>query len=164
MARRRSGKKIDFTHWLPASHVFQAFAAGTIGAQLVAAQHLPETIMRTRGSLTGYVDGAQAPGGLALITVGLILVPEGTQATVLWSPFGDGDAPWFWWASFYLGYEEYVTDVIDSPSISGYREVIDSKAMRINKNMEVQYVAENSTLGGAISVNVGISTRILSGT
>ncbi len=128
MARRRSGKKIDFTHWSGFASNFLAQAAGTIAATAAAAQHLPETLLRTRGGLTAFLDGTQGPTGLTQVALGMILVPEGTGSTVLWSPFTDSDAPWFYWTCFHLGYEEAVTDVVDMPGMTSYREVIDSKA------------------------------------
>ncbi len=164
MARRRSGKKIDFVHWLGFSNAVGAHAAGSTARELVAAQHLPETLMRTRGEALVYLDGVSAPGGLAIVSMGLILVPEGTGSTVLWSPLTDSDAPWFWYDSFHIGYEEAVVDVVDIPGITSARRVIDSKAMRINKNMEIQWVIENTTLQSAISVNVSVSGRFLAGT
>ena len=115
MARRRSGKKIDFVHWTRGTGSQLAMTAGTAGSTVLAALHEPETILRLRGSLISYCDGAQTPGGLANIGVGLIAVPEGTGTTVLWSPTTDGDAPWLWVDYFALGYEEMVTDVVDVP-------------------------------------------------
>ncbi len=164
MARRRGGKKIDFTHWTPASGEFLAFSAGAVGRLMLAAQHEPETILRTRGNLLAYIDGTQTPGALTLVAVGMVLVPEGTGTTVLWSPLVDGDAPFFWYETFYIGYEEGVTDVIDVPALSSFSAVVDSKAMRINRQHEVQMVAEQITVGSALSINIVLTTRILSGT
>ncbi len=98
------------------------------------------------------------------VAFGLIYVPEGTGATVLWSPETDADAPWVYWTSFIIGYEEMVTDVVDVPAISGYREVIDTKAMRIIRNSELQACLQNTTVGTAMSVNFNASFRALSGT
>jgi len=137
MPRRRSGRKIDFTHWTYNSYVDNALSAGT---------------------------DAQAPTTFISVGIGLILVPEGTGTTVLWSPITDGDAPWMWVTYFELAYEEYVTDVIDSPGMTSYREVIDSKSMRVIRNQEVQCVVENATLATAGSVNISLSGRALSGT
>ncbi len=81
-----------------------------------------------------------------------------------WSPITDGDAPWIWVSYFELAYEEMVTDVIDVPGMSSYRELIDNKAMRIVRNQELQMVAENATIGGASSINLSVSGRTLSGT
>ena len=165
MPRRRSGKKIDFTHWTPASFYFAAVTAGTPQAgTLHVAQHTPETLLRTRGNYATYVDAVQGTGGSALISCGIIMVPEGTGTTVLWSPFGDGDAPWLWVDYCFLGYEEMVTDVVDVPGITSFRSVIDSKAMRIVRNQEMQVVIENQTLGSGVNVNAQVSVRTLAGT
>ncbi len=164
MPRRRSGKKIDFLHWTVSGGSILAQASGTAAINLFAAQHLPETVMRTRGEVLAYLDGTQASGELVRLTMGIILVPEGTGTTVLWSPTTDGEAPWLWWDVFHLGYEEYVTDVVQAMQASSARRVVDSKAMRRNINMEQQFVVENSTQSGAAPVNVSITVRSLAGT
>ena len=164
MARRRSGKKIDFVHWTYNSAANAAQAAGTSALNWAPAQHDPETLLRFRGHLSAFVDGAAAPGEWASIGIGMILVPEGTGTTVLWSPISDGDAPWIWVSYFELAYEEYVNDVVDCPGMTSFRETVDNKAMRIVRNQEIQIVAENATLGAALSVNWALSGRVLSGT
>jgi len=162
--RRRSGRKIDFTHWTGFNFVSLGLAAGSAGLVLGSAQHLPETLMRTRGSVLTYLDGVQAPGVLVRVGLGMILVPEGTSTTVLWSPITDEDAPWWWYSTFELGYEEQVVDVVACGALSCYRQEIESKAMRVVKNMELQLVVENETLGSASAINVAGSGRFLSGT
>ena len=164
MARRRSGKKIDFVHWTYGSFQTSGFGAGVVGATVLAAQHLPETLLRIRGEWIGFVDGASAPGTLASIGIGLIHVPEGTGSTVLWSPITDGDAPWIWVDYALIGYEEMVVDVVDVPTLSAVRRVIDSKAMRITKNSELQFVAENATVSSAVTMSIAGQARVLSGT
>ncbi len=168
MARRRSGKKIDTTRWVGAfgGTAGTGLSAGTLGVALLSSATLAETIMRFRGTLLAYMDAAGAPLRGVRVSVGLILVPEGTGSTVLWSPFTDENAPWFYYSSFVLAYEEMVIDVVDVPQASGYREVIDNKAMRIIRpDTEVQMVVENTTLAGAgaASINVELSGRILLG-
>ena len=163
MARGRHAKKIDSVHWTYGSWSIGAMSAGTQGASVLNAQHLPETLLRIRGENVVYVDATAAPGTLAAITSGLILVPEGTSSTVLWSPITDGDAPWIWWDSVIVGHEEMVTDVIAVQEMLGARRVIDNKAMRRIRNQEVQFVVENATLLGAESVNVFGAARFLSG-
>ena len=163
MARRRSGKKIDFVHWQAAQVSSPAQSAGAIGVTVAAAQHEPETLLRMRGNAFGYIDGGQAVGGQIVVGMGIILVPEGTSTTVLWAPITDSDAPWIWVDYFRLGYEEMVTDVIDVPVMTGYRTVIDNKAMRIARNQEVQAVFENVTALGTLSANLGIDVRLLAG-
>ena len=163
MPRRRSGKKIDFTHWT-FHRTNTAQAAGTSAIQMSTAQHLTETILRMRGNLAAFVEGTLAGGQGASMGVGLILVPEGTGTTVLWSPSTDGDAPWLWVDYFFVGYEEPVSDVIDIPGITSYRSVIDNKAMRIVRNQELQAVFENITSIGAVTVTTDLQVRVLAGT
>jgi len=150
-------------HWTPFSSgaIGGTFAAGTVAGTISAAQHDRETLLRTRGNLMAYIDATQAPGKAVLITAGMILVPEGTGATVLWSPTTDGDAPWFWYTAFILGYEEMVTDVVDVPALTGFREIMDSKAMRRIRNQEIQLVLENTTLATAAAVNLYLAGRFL---
>ena len=160
---RGRGRKIDFTHWTYGSFSHGAQAAGTAASNLFGAQHEPETILRIRGSYVAYMDTPSAPGALVSIGVGFILVPEGSGATVTWSPITDGDAPWIWVDYAMIGYEEMVTDVVDVPMLSGVRRIIDSKAMRITRNQEVQMVVENVTVGNAAAVNVFGQLRLLAG-
>jgi len=148
-------------HWTGFSTNAQAFGAGVFAATVSAAQHDRETLMRTRGTLLCYPDDVQAQGTLAEVSVGMVLVPEGTGATVLWSPLTDADAPWFWYTTFFVGNEETVTDVVPAFSVSGYREVIDSKAMRRSRNQEIQCVWENTTRAVAVSVNCFLAGRFL---
>ena len=164
MARRRSGKKIDFTHWTGFSGTSVAQSAGSVGVTLGAAVHEPETLLRIRGEALVFVDANQAPGTRVLVTMGIINVAEGTGTVVNWAPFTDADAPWIWYWSCVVGYEEYVIDVIDCPQLSSNRVVIDSKSMRILRNQELQFVVENTTLGSATSINAEVSGRILTGT
>ena len=162
--RGRHAKKIDTVHWTYGSFLFGALTAGTAALNVLSAQHLPETLLRMRGEWTAWLDGTNAPPLALSITLGMILVPEGTGTTVLWSPVTDGDAPWIWWDTFSLAYEEMVTDVISIQAMTGARRIIDSKAMRKVRNRELQVVAENTTtIGGAEGVNVVGSGRFLSG-
>jgi len=157
-------KKIDTVHWTYGSFATSSLAAGSIAAAMLGAQHLPETLLRVRGEWAALLEGTQTGGQGTAITCGMILVPEGTATTVLWSPVTDGDAPWFWWDTMHLFYEEYVADVVTS-DLAAARRIIDSKAMRKIRNTEVQFVCENTTIGGftAASVNVGASARFLAG-
>jgi len=163
-ARSRFPKKIDNLRWDGWNLSALSFGAGQSASVFRSAGTLPETLMRLRGNFLGYLDGTQAPGALVLISVGIILVPEATGSTVLWSPVADDNAPWLWYTSFHLGYEEYVTDVIDAVGAPVYRETIDNKAMRrIRSDVEVQIVFENTTIGSAASVNLVTSGRLLQG-
>jgi len=162
---RRGGhaKKIDSVHWTYGSWSAAALTAGIQAATLFPAQHLPETLLRLRGEWLAWLDGTSVPGLGVAVSVGIIQVPEGTGATVLWSPITDGDAPWIWWDTFHLGYEEMVTDVVDVPGITSGRRIIDSKAMRKLRNTELQVVTENATFLSASGINAFGSVRALTG-
>ena len=163
MARPRGQKKIDFTHWIGVQQVSLALSSGAVAFNVAAAQHISETWMRFRGNLLVYADATQAPGGLVTIGVGLLVVPEGSGSVATSAPVTNSDASWVYYDIFGIGYEEMVTDVIDVPGISSYRAVIDSKAMRVLRNTEVQLVIENVTNGAAMSVNTLLTGRVLSG-
>ncbi len=165
MPNRRSGfqKKIETVHWTYGSFTFLNQAAGVVAVQGFPAQHLPETIMRARGSFTAYLDGLQPASGINIgVGLGLILVPEGTGTTVLWSPITDGDAPWFYVDYFNLAYDEQVVDAVATNTQAALRE-IDSKAMRRVRNQEVQVVLEQASVEGTSAINVTGQVRILSG-
>ena len=162
MANRR-GKTIDVVHWTYGSFVFGNQAAGSAAVTLLGAQHLPETLLRFRGEWCATLDSAIAPGVGISVSVGAILVPEGTGTTVLWSPITDGDAPWFWWDTMNLMYEEPVTDVVANQQALSGRRVIDSKAMRKNRNEEVQIVVENATVTGSGTAQIIGAGRVLAG-
>ena len=106
----RRGKTIDVVHWTLATGQAIALSAGTVASTLLAAQHLPETLLRMRGEWVASLDGVQNQGIGVAVAAGAILVPEGIGTTVLWSPITDGDAPWVWWDTMHLIYEEYVAD------------------------------------------------------
>ncbi len=164
MAHRRSGRKIDFVHWTGFSAQSSAQASGsTVGVTLFAAQHEPETMLRMRGQAFAFADGTGAPSRMSALCMGIILVPEGTGTTVLWSPAADSDAPWIWTWDAVIANEELVVDVIAVQEMLGQRTVINSKAMRILRNQEVQVVFETTTLTSAISINSGLLGRLLAG-
>ena len=137
MARRHGGKKIDFTNWLPLLGDFQAATAGVVAANTLVARNEARTLLRTRGQFFAGIDGLSAPGKMIQIAAGLIAVPEGTGTTVLWSPVTDAEAPWIWYESCVIGYEEMVSDIESDQGLTSFRSVIDSKAMRILRNQEL---------------------------
>ena len=168
MARRAArGRErvIDTTRW-QATHVsVTGLAAGSVAIGAVLAAGAPsETILRTRGTGIVYLDALQAPASRVLVSMGLVLVPEGQGGTVIWDPFNDDNAPWLWWRELNVGYEEMVTDVIDIPALTIDRFEVDSKAMRkANEDEELQFVAVNTTIDGTAAVNLGIAFRFLLG-
>ncbi len=165
---RRSGfaKKIDTVHWTYGSFETIALAsAGVVAQNVLPAQHLPETLLRIRGEWAAALSAAAVSGVGAAVTIGLIQVPEGTGATVLWSPITDGDAPWIWWDTLNLIYREQVTDVNYSVMTSSGRRVIDSKAMRKIRNTEIQCVFEIGVYAGLTGVAADVvgAARFLAG-
>ncbi len=164
MAVQRRGRKTDL-RWTGSTVSQLAFSAGTAASQVLSAGLSRETLTRTRGSLIAYIDGASAPGKLVHCAVGLLVAQAGSAGAVRSAPLTDRDAPWFWYSEFTLGYEEMVTDVVDVPGISSYREQVDSKAMRvIRPDQDVIAVFENQTIGSAAAINVVLGVRILLGT
>ncbi len=161
--RGRFAKKIDTVHWTGITGVSFAQGAGSVAAQLLAAQHLPETLLRIRGEWVSNFSAGLSDGVGVAVSAGIIQVPEGTGTTVLWSPATDADAPWIWWDTFNLMYDEAVTDVIASQATLSGRRVIDSKAMRKIRNTELQLVVENTTVIGAATTNTVLGGRVLAG-
>ncbi len=164
---RRSGfaKKIEQVHWTGAAGQFVSLAAGVSAGNLFPAQHLPETLLRIRGEWAASLSGALANNQAAQLSIGIVQVPEGTGTTVLWSPFTDADAPWIWWDSMTLMYEEHVADVTYSAMTSSGRRVVDSKAMRKMRNTELQLVAENTAIPGLTTTSIvaNLNVRVLAG-
>jgi len=143
---------------------FHALSAGSLGLEIASESTVKDTIMRTRGQLVCWVDATQEPPVSAIVSVGLHIVPEGTDATVLTEPFADSNADWFYYTEFVVGHEELVTNVVEVAGLSIYRETIDDKAMRIGKpDTQIQMVVTNTTLAGAVSVNVTATGRFLLG-
>ncbi len=169
MAHRRSTrgpvrKRIQSTRWDGANHFFGAATAGAVAQTFATAGTDTETLLRIRGELTGWIDGNDAPPVAIDVAVGIALVPEGSGTTVLWSPLSDDNAPWLMYERFTLGYEEYVTDVIQAVSLSSMRKTIDVKAQRIIRpDIELQIVMESATLSGAGAINVSFGFRALLG-
>ena len=164
MARNFRGKKIDFLSWGGTTATFAALSAGSTAIKLLSSSLTPYTLMRLRGNLLAYLDGFQAPGGGIVITMGIHLVPDGTDTTVLVEPFNDSATKWLWYSEFALAYEEAVTDVIDMPGASSYRLVIDNKAMRkVAPEQEVQLVMTNTSVLTARNCNVIFTGRFLFG-
>ncbi len=164
MARRRSGRKIDFTRWTANCQSFAALSAGATAATYFSAGSRTETILRIRGNLLAYVDGVQAPGTQADIGVGIVKVPADQGTTVVLSPIADDTAPWLYYERFALGYEEAVVDAVGMPGLSVFRATIDIKAMRIMRPEEqLHIVVENVTILSALAVNVTVCSRALLG-
>ncbi len=97
--------------------------------------------------------------------MGIQTVPLNTGATVLTAPVTEAAASWLWYQVVHIGYEEMVTDVVAVQGIQFARIQVDGKAMRRLKNdSEIQFVATNSTVNGAATVNIAGGIRLLAGT
>ncbi len=166
MARRQRAAfppKIENLRWGGATHTFVR-DAGSAAQTMITAADTKDTIMRIRGELLCYVDAPSAPAKLAQIGIGALVMPEGQGTTVTSSPISDSSAPWLFYETFAIGYEEMVTDVVDVPGCSSFRKTIDVKAMRILRpDRELQLVVENVTLLSALTVNLNFSFRLLLG-
>ena len=161
---QRTAKKINSLLWELSTGSSPAQAAGSVAINFSSVGTAPTTLMRIRGEVMAYKDGPAAPGSLAAVNWGIILVPEGSGTTVQFDPVLDANAPWLAYGAMHVGYEEMVTDVIDVPVISGVRQVVDNKAMRkIRPDVEMQFVIANSTVLTALSINFVYSMRWLQG-
>ena len=164
-SRRSSAQpRIKNLRWGGNTHTFQALSAGTAAQTLITSADATDTLMRIRGELVCWIDGLEVSATAVDIAIGAIVMPEGQGATVVSDPASDDSAPWLFYERFVVGYEEYVTDVIDASGLSVFRKTIDVKAMRILRpDREVQLVFSNTTLIGAASVNLVMSFRALLG-
>ena len=165
MARRDRGHSRLNVRWtLGGGSVLALAADSTAGIVVITEGVVNTTLMRTRGNLIAWLDGVQAPGQIISVGCGLIVNPGGQGTTVVSSPLTDGEAPWLWYETFVLAYEETVTDVIAVDGISSLRKEVDSKAMRvIRPDREVQFVVETINILGSPPVNVRLSSRFLIG-
>jgi len=158
-------RKIDNLFWGTTSNDHLALAgSGVVGATVISVGTQASTLLRIRGEVLVYLDGVQAPGGLARVEMGIILVPEGTGGSIRFDPSADGNAPWLWFGIVHVGYEEAVADVVDVPGITSVRVPVDNKAMRrIRPDVETQFVAANVSIAGTPAVNIAYGFRILQG-
>ncbi len=157
-------KKIDNVIWDLSANFIGSLSAGAQAINFAGVGTTPTTLLRQRGEVFGILDGTQVPGVAVRLTYGLIKVPEGSSTTVQYDPVADSNAPWIIYGAGHLAYEEMVTDVIDVPSLTGFRERIDGKAMRrIRPDEELQWVFTNTTLNSAGNVSCGFYIRWLQG-
>ncbi len=167
MPRGRSRATRLSKRWLGFSSgtAFLAQGAGSVGTVVASPTSVLDTIMRTRGSVVSFVDGVDEPGALSEIAIGMIILQEGSIAVGGFPiPITDDNADWFWYTRFTLGYEEPVLNVISVQTVSGYREVIDSKAMRKGAlDTEIGLCFEQVSLGTDVGSNTVVNGRWLLG-
>ena len=148
--------------WATSTGSTGGLAAGVTALQFSVTGLQQTTMVRMRGEVSGYVDGAVSPGSGTQVTYGIILVPVGSATTVQYNPVDDDNAPWLLYGMAFLGYEEAVTDVVSTSGIQSFRHVIDNKAMRILRpEQEMQIVFESTTVFTALAVNLSYSIRWL---
>ena len=148
--------------WQNSAGSFSAQAAGAAALNFSSVGTLTTTMLRMRGEVVGFLDSPATVGQLIEVAYGIILVPVGSGTTVQFDPITDVEAPWLLWGVHFLGYEEMVTDVIDVPVITGFRDTIDNKAKRIIRpEMEMQFVVKNTTVFSSDSINFAYSLRWL---
>ncbi len=164
MPRARGNRKIDNVRWVSFFNFTNTHAAGaTVAVNMIGAGTAPETLMRVRGEFSAVIDSTNEPGKALRVTAGMIVVPDGTGTTVLWEPNGDAAAPWFWYASFALFYDESVVNAVAYGG-SFARIGIDNKAMRrVRPDEEIQLVVTNTTISGGTGINWAMSARTLFG-
>ncbi len=168
MARKRStrGRErvIDNVRWTLGTFSIAGLGATNSALTILSDGGIEETVLRIRGELVAWKDGTSAPGVGVRVAVGILPVMGGQGTTVVSSPLADADAPWMFYESFHLAYEEMVTDVIDVPGISSFRKTIDVKSMRILRpDEELQLVVEQATVIGAMNINIQGTLRFLLG-
>ena len=165
MARART-KKIDNVFWGSSGAGFLAVGAGSdAGFNAIGVGTQAATLLRVRGSFRAWLDGVQDPGvSIVLVQAGLILVPEGSGVTVQYSPASDSNAPWLYYTSGIISYEESVANVIAISGLDMFEDRIDNKAMRrIRPDVEVQFVVSNTAIQGTAAINAAFGVRILQG-
>jgi len=159
-ARTSGGRRADL-RWTLGTATVNALAAGANSfVTVVAAGNTSQTIMRTRGELLVYLDGAQAPAVLMRCAAGLLVQQSGATPTS--TPLTDGDAPFFWYDVFHLGHEESVLDAIEQVGCGIIRHMVDAKAMRVLRpDQEIALVVETATAKGSSAVNFALTARFL---
>ncbi len=164
MARGRV-RKIDNLIWDTSTGSGLGLAAGSdVGVLWGTAGTAPSTLLRIRGNFRTWLAGTIAPGPVNVIQAGIILVPEGSGTTLRYSPASDPNAPWLWFMSAVLGYEESVTDVIDVAGLQMHNEVVDNKAMRrVRPDVELQMGVSNTALSGSQAIDFAYAMRFLQG-
>ncbi len=167
MARRGSGRVIDFKSWLTRLRSETSISVvGTSMAAGVLSFTGPGTILRCRGFVQAHFDSTAQISDTMTLTFGLGLVS--TDAAVVGSsampdPGGNSDYPWLWWGSMRLR-----SELAAGPSawgISAQRLEIDTKAMRrIKPEQTLVLVVEAASASGAPETVIEFGqTRVLIG-
>ena len=128
----------------------------------------PETLIRTRGEFTVYVDTSTiAVGEAAMFGFGIGMVTEAAATVGVGSvPTPLTDADWDGWLYHrFVGLGAETTVASDDEGLHMARVVVDSKAMRkVDTDQRLVIVAENIGLVGAFTMQGTCSLRLLSKT
>jgi len=168
MARRGSGKTIDYKEWTGMNFSDQTAAAdGTlIGAGLISFA-VPATILRARGFVQASFDATQQVGDRMRVTWGLGIVSTDAAtlgATAVPDPAGEPEYPWLWWGSMLLRSE--LAAGVNAWGLSAQRLEVDTKAMRrVKPGQSLVWVMEAASTAGAPATLFEFGqTRVLIGT
>jgi len=144
-----------------AANTQQALIPGTAAFTGLAAEG-SKTVVRLRGNYYARASGGTA-GDDVLLGLGVILVPDQlTTSTEFPMPLTEPDAPWIW--HDYVSFKFKSAADEDTPDITFYRGVIDSKAMRrVTPNQDIAICLEtlNGAGTGAVAVQFGFRVLLL---
>ena len=153
MARRGSGRVIDFKAWNSILRSEQSVSTnGTILGGGVLSFAGPATILRCRGFVQAHFDATAQVSDAISLTFGLGLVSSDAAtlgATAMPDPGGNADYPWLWWGSMRLR-SELAAGPSGGFGIAAQRLEIDTKAMRrVKPEMSLVMVVEVASASGA---------------
>ncbi len=159
MARaHRSGRPNDYD-WELSRGTSLALAATVIVQFEAFASDTAETLMRLRGEVLVFLDGASSPavGDLMVFAWGVIRSASGSTDVGV-SPLTEGGANFLAYGTGHLGTE--ATAQLGNEGLSMVRFDVDSKAMRkLRENESLYVVFESVDIAGAPVWNAGFSLR-----
>ena len=143
--RARAGRKIDFKNWedIPAIDLSSTAAETIIGPSLNFG--IPATILRVRGNLVVFFDGAADTSqqnvamGLAVLSTDAVAAGAGSVP----DPAAEAEFPWLWWTSVPIAHHVVGAAVLQDLAFA--RVVVDSKAMRKVKPGESLVIVYQTT-------------------
>ena len=137
-----------------------ALSAGDTSAVVISPVTESQTIVRTRGELLCWMDGAPTPPRLIRVGIGLLVQQAGATATV--SPLTDGDAPFFWYDVVTLMSDNTAAGGAPQQPMASSRAVVDGKAMRVLRpDQDIFVVIETADVVGASASDIGFDGRFL---
>ncbi len=167
MARRHTGRVIDFKAWLAIPSWSAAVSGTSTTINGILSFTGPGTILRARGFVQASLDATMQVGDEISMAWGLGIVSTDAAvagATAMPDPGGDADYPWLWWEQMTLRSEETLQGF--SWGLTAQRVDVDTKAMRKFKPGQTLLVINQVTSSsGAPVTNLDIGQiRVLIGT